>query len=301
MKKLTVLALFLMFAFSLGQVAGGLAVASQDVHWTYEGHDGPEHWGELSPDFALCSDGKEQTPIDVPSNTPANPSGIMFQYMPSKLNIGNNGHTIQITYDGGSSIEVGGKKYDLLQFHFHALSEHTIDGAHGDMEVHFVHKSADGALAVVGALIHGGAENAAYAPVMSNLPAKETAAVTVPGVMIDADDLIPADHEYWNYHGSLTTPPCSEGVNWLLMTNPLEMSEAQIEAYTTIYDNNYRPIQEFNDRTFFVGGQPVATEATPVGMPTTGSGGDYTVPLVTFVLTALASVWAGMTLSRRKV
>ena len=99
----------------------------------------------------------------------------MFAYMPSKLNIGNNGHTIQITYDQGNSIEVGGKKYDLLQFHFHALSEHTIDGAHGDMEVHFVHKSADGALAVVGALIHGGAENAAYAPVMSNLPAKESA------------------------------------------------------------------------------------------------------------------------------
>ena len=150
-------------------------------------------------------------------------------------------------------------------------------------------------------MIHGGAENAAYAPVMSNLPAKESAAVTVPGVMIDADDLIPADHEYWNYHGSLTTPPCSEGVNWLLMTNPLEMSEAQIDAYMKIYDNNYRPIQDFNDRTFFVGGQPVETEATPVGMPTTGSGGDYTVPLVTFVLTALASVWAGMTLSRRKV
>lgn len=301
MKKLGVL-LGLVLALSMagGQFAGHSARASEDVHWAYEGEAGPEHWGELSPDFALCSDGTEQTPIDISSMTPDNPSGIAFQYLPSKLNIGNNGHTIQIDYDKGSSIMMDGVQYDLLQFHFHAQSEHAIDGAHSDMEVHFVHKSADGKLAVVGALIHSGTENAAYAPIMSNLPAEEQAATAVPGVNIDADDLLPADHSYWNYHGSLTTPPCSEGVNWLLMNHPLEMSAAQIAAYTEIYSNNSRPLQAFNDRTFFVDGEPVV-EAVPVGMPTSGQGSDTTpAEIYILVVVGFGALGAGAMLLRRK-
>ncbi|HEX9989835.1 MAG TPA: carbonic anhydrase family protein [Chloroflexia bacterium] len=293
MRKLIVAALFLVFVFTFGQVAGGPALAAQDVHWTYEGHEGPEHWGELSKDYAACSEGHEQSPINIPSSAPTNPFGILFNYMPSKLNVVNNGHTIQINYDAGSSIMVDGETYDLLQFHFHAQSEHTIKGKYSPMEVHFVHRSASGKLAVVGALMSQGAENAAYAPVMSNLPATASGVQTVPGVTIDADDLLPVDHDYYRYNGSLTTPPCSEGVKWLLMSHPLELSGAQITAYTTIYAHTNRPVQPFYDRTFFVGGKAV------VGMPKSGNE-NSTAWLVVLGVIGFASLGGGVALSRRK-
>ena len=125
------------------------------------GEEGPEHWGSLSPEFAACASGLEQSPIDIPTNAPLNAADIVFDYQPSPLTIVNNGHTIQANYAEGSSITIEGKKYDLLQFHFHASSEHTKAGAFSDMEVHFVHKSADGKLAVIGAFMQPGAANAA--------------------------------------------------------------------------------------------------------------------------------------------
>jgi len=145
-----------------------VAAASGPVHWSYEGEAGPEHWGELSHDFAACSEGKEQSPIDVPGTATVNPADLTFNYQPTAVNILNNGHTIQVNYDVGSSLEVDGTTYNLLQLHFHATSEHTVGGKYSDMEMHLVHQSADGGYAVVGVMINRGAENAAFAPVWNN-------------------------------------------------------------------------------------------------------------------------------------
>src|SRR5688572_757514 len=131
MKKFTAWLLLLILGLVVGtMVLAGPVAAQEPVHWTYEGAEGPEHWGELSPDFALCSTGTEQTPIDVPSTALVNPADIEFNYQPTALNIFNNGHTVQVNYDPGSSIQVGGKVYDLKQFHFHTPSEHAVDSSH---------------------------------------------------------------------------------------------------------------------------------------------------------------------------
>ena len=159
--------------------------------WTYEGEEGPEHWGSLSPDYAACASGLEQSPIDIPANAPLNAADIVFDYQPSPLTMVNNGHAIQANYAQGSSITTKGEKYDLLQFHFHASGEQTKAGAFSDMEVHFVHQSADGKLAVVGAFIQPGAANAAYQPVFANMPATAGDPTAVAGVTINAGDLLP--------------------------------------------------------------------------------------------------------------
>lgn len=204
--KLTNWYLILVISFLAGSIAwGNPAAASGPVHWTYEGAEGPEFWGELRPD-SLCSTGQEQTPIDAPATAPTNPADITFNYQPTALTIFNNGHTVQVNYDEGSSIDVGGKTYNLKQFYFHTPSEHTLKGQPTDLEMHLVHQSADGQLAVVGVMLKQGAENSTYAPVFNNMPG------AVNDVTVNAADLLPAERTYYRYNGSLTTPPCSEGV-----------------------------------------------------------------------------------------
>ena len=279
-------------AVALALVAFGVALAQEGVHWSYEGESGPEHWGDLSPDFAACAKGVEQSPVDIPASTPVNPADIAFSYRPSAVNIFNNGHTVQVNYDQGSSITFDGATYNLVQFHFHAASEHAIGGAHDPMEIHLVHRNAQGGLAVVGVLLKAGAENAAYAPVLQNLPAQESQPAPVAGATVDANTLLPTQRSYWRYNGSLTTPPCSEGVKWLVMNTPVELSEAQIAAFTSIFKNDARPVQPFNSRTFLV----------PARLPTTGGA---TVTLdVALVGVGLLAIAAGMALAyvgRRKV
>lgn len=276
MKKLTIGYLFLVFGLLLGQVVWvSPATAAGPVHWTYEGEAGPEHWGELSPDFALCGSGLAQTPIDVPAAATTNPADITFNYQPSAVNIFNNGHTVQVQYDAGSSIEVGGKSYNLLQFHYHTPSEHTMNGNATDLELHFVHQSADGQLAVVGVMLKGGPDNPAYAPVFDHLPAQEGEPTAVAGATINGSDLLPAERTYYRYNGSLTTPPCSEGVQWLLMNTPVELGSAQVSAFQQIIHANARPIQPLNERTFLQSSAvaPVAAAApaaTPATLPATG-------------------------------
>jgi carbonic anhydrase len=239
-------------AVALALVAFGVALAQEGVHWSYEGESGPEHWGDLSPDFAACAKGVEQSPVDIPASTPVNPADIAFSYRPSAVNIFNNGHTVQVNYDQGSSITLDGATYNLVQFHFHAASEHAIGGAHQPLEIHLVHRNAQGGLAVVGVLLKAGAENAAYAPVLQNLPAQESQPAPVAGATVNAGKLLPAQRSYWRYDGSLTTPPCTEGVKWLVMNTPVELSEAQIAAFTSVFQNDARPVQPFNSRTFLL-------------------------------------------------
>ena len=225
-------------------------------HWTYEGEEGPEHWGDLDPSYAACETGTKQSPIDVSNPAEQDLANIAFHYQPSEVNILNNGHTVQVNYDAGSYIELDGVRYDVAQFHYHAPSEHAVDGKLFAAELHIVHKNADGGLAVVGILLDEGAENAAYQPFIQNLPAEESD-VKDAGVTVNAADLLPAVQTTFRYSGSLTTPPCTEGVNWLLMTTPVEISASQIEALASLFEaGNNRPVQPLNDR-------PLAEDSTP--------------------------------------
>ncbi|MBA3868076.1 MAG: carbonic anhydrase family protein [Anaerolineae bacterium] len=217
-------------------------------HWEYEGNtDGPAEWGALDARFAACSAGKAQSPIDLKSPVAGNFTNIKFDYKPSVLNIFNNGHTVQVNYDAGSSITFNETKYGLLQFHFHHPSEHTLNGKAFAMELHFVHRSAAGNLAVVGVLIAEGKENEALKSVFDNLPT--TKGDPQPSqLMTDAAKIIPADANYYTYTGSLTTPPCTEGVRWLVLDKPIELSAAQIETFGKIFELDARPVQALNDR-----------------------------------------------------
>jgi carbonic anhydrase len=225
------------------------------AHWTYEGAEGPEHWGD-EPSYATCSTGTSQSPIDISVPSEKDLKNISFHYQPSEVNILNNGHTAQVNYDAGSYIELDGARYDVAQFHYHTPSEHAIDGKLFAAEIHIVHKNADGELAVVGIMLEAGSENLAFAPFISNLPAEE-AEVKDTGVTINAADFLPAVQTTFRYTGSLTTPPCTEGVHWLVMTVPVELSAAQLNSLATLFEHhNNRPVQELNDR-------PLAEDSTP--------------------------------------
>lgn len=217
-------------------------------HWSYSGPDGPDHWGDLDPAWNACKDGKRQSPINIEGAKKSDLPAIQFDYKPSPLKIINNGHTIQINYDAGSSISVGGKQYSLVQFHFHRPSEEKIHGHQYDMVIHLVHKDSAGNLAVIGLLVKSGKENPVIETLWKNLPKEVGKETPVAGVTVNATDLLPADHNYYSFAGSLTTPPCSEGVAWMVFEAPVEFSAAQIDTFGKIYPMNARPTQPTNGR-----------------------------------------------------
>ncbi|NJN46160.1 MAG: carbonic anhydrase family protein [Candidatus Competibacteraceae bacterium] len=216
--------------------------AVEEVYWTHEGDYGPDHWGELSSSFGVCRWGKQQSPIDLVGRIAQQLPAVTFHYQPSEIRILNNGHTIQVNYDAGSHLETNGKRYDLLQFHFHSPSEHTIDGQRFAAELHLVHKSVDGQLAVVGLLLQEGEENRAFEAVWHHFPAEETAETSV-GEQVNALDFLPDDRTSYRYNGSLTMPPCTEGVSWFVMTTPVTISANQLAAFRKIFHGNNRPVQ----------------------------------------------------------
>jgi carbonic anhydrase len=242
-----------------------VTLSAQAKHWAYETHGdavGPEGWGAL-PGDAACGTGKQQTPINLVSGAarPQDLPNLVFAYKPSRLFMTNNGHTIQMTYDTGSSLGRAGSPATatLAQFHFHAPSEHTVDGKPYPMELHLVHVDAAGKpVAVVGVFITAGRENAAAAKAFLALPAKADEKAGPAGATIDASGLLPLDKTFFMYPGSLTTPPCTEGITWYVLTHPIEMSAAQIAAFTNIEHLNHtnRPIQHLGDRTVLVDSTP---------------------------------------------
>ncbi len=235
-------------SLSIVSACGGVSPVL-GTHWTYEGEEGPRHWAELAPDFAPCSDGHKQSPIDLTKPTLTDLTNLKFFYQPSKLNVVNNGHTIQQTYDAGSYIELDGVRYDLLQFHFHSPSEHTINGHYAEAEVHLVHKSADGKLAVVGIMIETGAENAAIKVISDRYDDLVLSGPTVASsVTLNATALLPTGQQTFRYEGSLTTPPCTEGVKWNVMVDPIHMSSAQLDGMKHLHEGNSRPPQSLNGR-----------------------------------------------------
>lgn len=233
---------------------------AEQVKWGYEAENGPEVWAQLSPEYILCAEGKHQSPIDLVNPTPTKLPPITYEYYSTtSMNIQNNGHTIEVAYPEGSWIEVEGMRYQLLQFHFHAPSEHTVADKLFDMEMHLVHKSEDGSLAVVGLLIKSGSHNSAFDPIWANLPAVPGETQHIEQVNVDLHLMLSANGQVtdeaaqpfsntYRYDGSLTTPPCSESVKWIVLSTPIEMSEAQISAFKAIIHDNNRPVQPLNGR-----------------------------------------------------
>jgi carbonic anhydrase len=224
------------------QIAGG-----HKPHWSYEGETGPENWGELSPDFKVCQLGLEQTPIDLTSSVKGEAGSISFDYRPLPLRILNNGHTIQVNADPGCSCAIADTKYDLAQFHFHHPSEHLLDGKAFEMEIHFVHKSPAGALAVVGVFVRPGVHNPGLQPIFDQMPTGAGPEVEVQGEF-DPTAFFPMVQSYFRYAGSLTTPPCSEGLTWTIFRDPIEASPEQIRQFAALFPHNARPVQRKNHR-----------------------------------------------------
>lgn len=236
------------------EAAAPAAHSAHQVHWEYGGDKGPAHWGELAKEFALCGSGTSQTPIDIEPTTREALTNPELRYQQGLVTVVNNGHTVQINAAPGNGMTIDGVHYALVQMHFHAPSEHTVAGEPAPLELHFVHKSADGTLAVLGALVHEGAqENPAWSPVVAALADHGTSGATL---VMNWPALVPADLTTYRYMGSLTTPPCSEGVHWLVVQTPLELSAAQIGAFTALYTGNARPLQERNER-------PVVADSSP--------------------------------------
>ncbi len=228
------------------------APPTKAVCWGYEVENGPDVWARLNPEYQLCSAGIHQSPIDIVNPTPTKLPPITFNYQPTSLNIRNTGNTIEVAYQEGSWIEVDGIKYHLLQFHFHAPSEHTVKGNLSDMEMHLVHESENGTLAVIGVLIKSGRINTAFNPFWNYLPSGLGEPKRIEDVILNAYDLLPTKKQTYRYNGSLTTPPCSEGVKWFVLTTPIEMSQSQIAAFKSIMSGNNRPVQPLNGRELLV-------------------------------------------------
>jgi carbonic anhydrase len=226
------------------------AAHAQEPHheWDYGSEHGPQHWGELKPDFEACSAGKTQSPIDIRNAVPTDLDPIRFDYHPTPLHIIDNGHTIQVNYAPGSWIGIGGARYQLVQLHFHQPSEERIDGQNYPMVAHLVHKDADGALAVVAVLLKQGTANALMRTVLANLPPEKEKEAVLETVAVNAVSLLPRNPAYYTFTGSLTTPPCSEGVTWLVLVEPVELSAEQVGRFGKLYHGNARPSQPLNGR-----------------------------------------------------
>ncbi|WP_397432119.1 carbonic anhydrase [Pseudomonas chlororaphis] len=219
--------------------------------WTYHGDHGPAHWGEFGSE--LCAQGAQQSPIDVEIKkvrpVKGSASDLNIGYGVSSLKIVNNGHTIQANVIDGESVTFKGREYRLVQFHFHTPSEHRIDHRAYPMEMHLVNQDPDGHLLVIGLMVKQGHNNQALAGLWKQLPDREGKEATLSAK--DAPDLgslLPANSHHVFYTGSLTTPPCTEGVQWVLFEQPIELSRAQIEKIHQLFPDNHRPAQPVNQR-----------------------------------------------------
>jgi carbonic anhydrase len=222
--------------------------AGESVHWSYEGDTGPAKWGELDAANKVCTVGSQQSPIDIENPTRARLQDLKLSWGRTAETIVNNGHTIQLNFaDGSSTLKLDDTTYKLVQVHFHRPSEHQIGGKNFPMEAHFVHRAPSGGLAVVGVLMSTGHPNPAFAQIVSTMPQQEGPAVKA-DARINPNALLPARRSYYRYAGSLTTPPCSEVVEWLLLTDPISVAEADVAKFAQLYSMNARPVQKLDRR-----------------------------------------------------
>ncbi|TMJ28542.1 MAG: carbonic anhydrase [Alphaproteobacteria bacterium] len=223
------------------------AGSAADPHWSYEGTGGPANWGDLDPTNRACAAGLQQSPLDIGDVIRAQLSPLRTIWDKRADTIVNNGHTIQLNMGETSVLGYGNTNYRLLQFHFHHPSEHLIAGKLFPMEVHFVHANAAGSLAVIGVLMAAGRANAAFNKIVSTMPDKEGPAIAADRA-INPNALLPPSRSYYRYEGSLTTPPCSETVDWLVLTDPIQVADADITRFARLFPMNARPVQKSNRR-----------------------------------------------------
>ena len=222
---------------------------SHAVHWGYEGDNGPEHWGD---NFPVCGKGKKQSPLNIVGPFEKSKETLTVDYKEGPLKIVNNGHTIQVNVEPGSTLTIGKESFDLLQFHFHRPSEEQVDGKNAAMVAHFVHKSKEGKLAVIGVMLNEGKDSAAIKTLWANLPPKEMEEYLPAKVTFNPGSMLPKELAFYNYEGSLTTPPCTEGVQFYILKSPMELSKQQVAKFP--FKLNARPVQSLNGRKISAGG-----------------------------------------------
>jgi carbonic anhydrase len=233
--------------------------SARPVHWGYEGEVGPSTWSTLSPSYAMCAEGKHQSPVNIVKTDVKGGSNWNLDYSSTSFHIAHtehmediidNGHTIQVTVDEGSNMTYNGKTYSLKQFHFHTPSEHTLDGKNQPMEMHMVHQSADGSLAVLGVFFkEGKVANPNFEKIIANLPNAKGESKHITDTSFELNVFLPSDNFAYHYTGSLTTPPCSENVQWLVLRDMISLTKEQINAFSSRIGPNNRPTQALNDRT----------------------------------------------------
>jgi len=260
----------LMIASGSGASGASNEHGHRDPQWGYETANGPQAWGGMSSKWVLCAEGLEQSPIDLADPTPIQlpaavirtPSGQEVEVLNQQgvISALDNGHTIQVNSKVGETMTIGRETYSLIQFHFHAPSEHTLKGVHFPMEIHFVYQRKDGALAVVGVFAEEGLRNPSIGALWKQLPDGPGKEATVKVPTEFANQIFSGDSSgAYHYRGSLTTPPCSEGVKWYIRSTPTQLSKEQVAAFTRLYDYNNRPVQRLNERTLFFDETPSVT------------------------------------------
>ncbi|MBX9869517.1 MAG: carbonic anhydrase family protein [Burkholderiaceae bacterium] len=222
-------------------------INANDVHWSYEGDTGPLAWGKLHPSFAKCDSGERQSPIDIRDGIKVELDPLNFEYKSLPFNVIDNGHTIQVNVADGNFINVSGRTYALVQMHFHKPAEERVNGKSFEMVAHLVHRDADGKLAIVAILMEMGKPNSGIQLVWNNWPLEKNTSVRALNA-IDLNTLLPASRDYATYIGSLTEPPCTEGVLWLVMKEPIEISTEQLAIFNRQYPANARPLQKISGR-----------------------------------------------------
>jgi carbonic anhydrase len=244
-----------LFALSTLGAAGTALAGDGKAHWGYEGQHGADSWGALEG-AKTCSIGNKQSPIDIKDKDakPAKLPALSFKYGTVAPSIVNNGHTVQVNVPAGNTLQVGDQSYELLQFHFHTPSEERLNGKQTAMVAHFVHKNAAGQLGVVGVLIKIGTADSAFGKVLQNMPARAGQTVTVQDLSLNLAELLPKDLTYYSFEGSLTTPPCSEGVNWMVLKTPVSVLGTDVQLFRNLYKLNARPVQPLHGREVKVSG-----------------------------------------------
>jgi len=219
--------------------------------WSYEGASGPEHWGDLDPDYTACKVGKEQSPIDIRNTKKVELPAIRFEYKSGPLKIINNGYTaVRVNYapGNGNSLFVGDQRYELRQFHFHHPSEESIHGKPYDMVAHLMHESSDGKVAGVAVLLKAGGANGVVQQLWEHMPETPGKEELIAGEEVNPTGLLPRDTSYYTYTGSLTAPPCTEGVTWFVLRTPMNISAGQVSKFAALYPRDVRPVQPLNGR-----------------------------------------------------
>lgn len=228
-------------------ITAAASAGAQSTPWSYSGKTGPDRWAKLDGAYLSCTNGHEQSPLDIRGAKPSNLAPLELHYRTGQIKIVNDGHTIQGIPEPGSYLSAGGHRYDLVQFQFHHPSEEAVKGQLSDMEVQLLHKDAEGKMVILSARMKEGNPNVVLAALWPLLPKQAGQSATTTD-MVNPAGLLPADRSYWTYQGSLTTPPCTEGIGWFVFKQEVEISRDQLQSFSQLYPRNSRPLQPPHDR-----------------------------------------------------